>query len=156
VQVESYVSKETSTYTQGGSSGRHAAREPHIPLPFRQKLVEALKEVHAELLQPPEKIRDDEEKMSKWSPRVKREIDWNAVLEAHGGQVGHAVGGAIAPRSATTGIEESEEADIEPQHFTIGLIGALRLVISRYLFFLTPSQDNPTWENLPYSTLFVS
>jgi ribosome biogenesis GTPase A len=137
VQVESYTAKPTGAYTQGQSlpesstieSKHRAALEPHIPLPFREKLVEALREAHAELLQPPEKIRNDEQKLKKWKPRVKKEIDWNAVLDAHGGQVGHAVGGATAPRP-TEEPENEEDGDLEPEHLTIGLIGEFDIAIS--------------------------
>lgn len=126
IQVESYTPRQAGENTQdqqqeSSRDKRHTALEPRIPLPFREKLVQTLKEVHAELLQPPEKIKNDEEKLKKWKPRVRRDVDWNAVLEAHGGQVGHAVGGSVAPVNAEASEDECEAP--EPEHLTVGLIG---------------------------------
>ncbi|KAI0079643.1 P-loop containing nucleoside triphosphate hydrolase protein [Panus rudis PR-1116 ss-1] len=123
VPVESYQEK-----SAGEGSGKRKVYEPHLPSVFRQTLVKALKETHAEFLQPPERLRDHPERLAKWKPRVKRDIDWDAVLHAKGGQVGHAVGGATAPRfkdQDETHRENSdeEEIDIEPEFLTVGLIG---------------------------------
>jgi ribosome biogenesis GTPase A len=123
VRVEAYVQRETES-----RQGARAARDPYLPLPFREELVNTIKEVHAELLQPPEKIRGDEEKVKRWRPRVKREVDWESVLTARGGQVGTVVGGASVPKPAPedgeeVADEEGGEGDAEPQHLTIGLIG---------------------------------
>jgi hypothetical protein len=128
----------------------HAAkrtREPHLPPAFRAALVATLREIHAEMLQPPERIRDDPAKVARWRPPVKRVVDWEAVLSARGGQVGHAVGGATAPQPAShTNEEEDRDDDTEqpePEHLTIGLIGGHHV---RYLALmikpLVPGQPN--------------
>ncbi|OCH94706.1 P-loop containing nucleoside triphosphate hydrolase protein [Obba rivulosa] len=121
VQVESYIEKPIS------STGGRKAYEPHLPSAFRQTLVKALQEAHAELLEPPASVKDDAERRARWVPPVRRQVDWTAVLDAHGGQVGTAVGGAIAPRPRIhddeQGGPEEGETEGEPEFLTIGLIG---------------------------------
>jgi hypothetical protein len=72
-------------------------------------------------------------KAKQWKPSVKAEVDWDAVLSAHGDKVGHAVGGPIAPRpsaldsTAEDGGPPDEKQEttevVEPDFLTIGLIG---------------------------------
>ncbi|KAI0931779.1 hypothetical protein AcW2_000590 [Taiwanofungus camphoratus] len=117
VQVESYTEKD-------GKIGRKAF-EPYLPSTFRQMFVNALQEAHSELLEPPERVREDPEKLKKWKPPVKR-VDWNLVLQAQGGQVGQVVGGAIVPRSPVVGDEDEgpgNDDEEEPDFLTVGLIG---------------------------------
>ncbi|KAF8899038.1 hypothetical protein BD779DRAFT_1666780 [Infundibulicybe gibba] len=130
VQVESYAEKALSAVAQGR---RHF--EPHLPTEFRARLIEALRTVHAEMLQPPERVRDNPERMKAWVPPVKRDIDWEGVLQANT-RAGSVVGGAAVPLprdvpSMTTaaadgakegGAEERAEAQ-EPEFLTIGVIG---------------------------------
>lgn len=126
VQVESYAVKH-------GPGGR-PAYEPHLPSAFRAALVDALREAHAELLEPPERVRNVPERLAAWRPPVRREVDWDAVLHAQGGKVGTAVGGAAVPRpkegepavptEADAAAEDPEDTDnVEPEYLTIGLIG---------------------------------
>lgn len=122
VQVETYAEKVVS-------SGRRAY-EPHLPSAFRQKFVDALKDTHAELLQPPEHVRDDPEKLAAWKPSVKRDVDWDSVLNARGGKVGLAVGGPAAPKVKGSGEHEEasaehavHEEDVDLDFLTVGLIG---------------------------------
>lgn len=132
VQVESYVPKELGP-NEEGTSKRSRRFEPHLPHTFRERLVQALREVHQELLQPPEMIRGDEVKVKRWKPSVKAAVDWDAVLSAHGDKVGQAIGGPIVPRqnalNPPTGDggpsdEKQETAEVmEPDFLTIGLIG---------------------------------
>ena len=118
VQVESYIEKE------GPSDQGHKLYEPHIPEPFRKKLLNSIKEVHAELLDPPERIKKAPERLKNWVPPVKREIDWDAVLHAKGDRVGLSVGGAAIPRPKSPEYQEQDDAQREePTHLTIGLIG---------------------------------
>lgn len=87
------------------------------------------------MMEPPEKIKGNEEKMKKWKPRVKRDIDWGGVLNAGGGQVGSVVGGATAPRPRSADGEEDaaggEDTGQEPEFLTVGLIGELIFSILR-------------------------
>lgn len=149
VQVESYIPKELGPNDEG-TSKRNRRFEPHLPHTFRERLVRALREVHQELLQPPEMIRGDEFKMKHWKPSVKAEVDWDAVLSAHGDKVGQAVGGPVAPRptaleSATENgqlfDEKQDSAEVvEPDFLTIGLIGDWKSVVAPFICasFLTP------------------
>lgn len=155
VQVESYAEKTTAE-----ASGARKAYEPHLPSAFRQTLVDALRDTHAELLELPERIRDVPEKAAAWKPPVKREVDWEAVLHARGGKVGHAVGGVAVPRpsdavsgdpsepvSMKEGPEEDEDDDVEPEFLTIGLIGMSEQLLTRLLYITPAVQDNLMLEN---------
>lgn len=119
VQVESY--SERHPHLEGSSSKR--ILEPHLPSAFRRTLVDALRFTHAELLQPPSAPAN-------WKPRIKSEVDWDAVLKAHGGKVGTAVGGAAAPNPSKPAPDEhtaeehtDSDNDSEPEFLTIGVIG---------------------------------
>ena len=132
IQVESYIPKELGPNDEG-TSKRSRRVEPHLPHTFRERLVQALREVHQELLQPPEVIRGDEAKVKLWKPSVKGEVDWDAVLSARGDKVGQAIGGPTVPRqdaldpTAEDGERPDEEQEpaevVEPDFLTVGLIG---------------------------------
>jgi hypothetical protein len=115
VMVESY-----STNPQGFSSREGTARrgrhEPHIPRNFKEQLVTALKEAHHEMLQPPERIKDDPEKMRDWRPRVKVEVDWDVVL--HSVPTTHA-----KPPGKGSDVTAADSNEAESDILTIGLIG---------------------------------
>ncbi|EIW87030.1 P-loop containing nucleoside triphosphate hydrolase protein [Coniophora puteana RWD-64-598 SS2] len=116
IQVESYTEQATA---QG-----HAISRAHIPFPFREHLIHALREAHNELLEPPERVRADPSKKSRWRPSVKRSVDWEAVLRASGDKVGLTVGGATAPQPTDgEGNNDGGETPSEPEFLTIGLIG---------------------------------
>jgi hypothetical protein len=91
--------------------------EPHLPESFRQRLVEAIREEHSAMLEPPEKVRANPARLARWKPPVKRDINWEQVLNANGEKAGTIIGGAAAPRG------EEEGADEEPKFLTVGLIG---------------------------------
>nr|VWO94319.1 N/A [Ganoderma boninense] len=127
VQVESYTEKYPDA---GGSSSARRLLEPHLPSAFRQTLVNALRATHAELLEPPLAVKNNPERLATWRPKTKSAVDWDAVLKAHGGQVGTAVGGAAAPKPVKMGPgdhsdadDQTEDDDSEPEFLTIGLIG---------------------------------
>ncbi|KAJ7161420.1 hypothetical protein C8R43DRAFT_1176109, partial [Mycena crocata] len=111
VQVESYVEKEATSLHQGRKQ-----HEPHLPESFRHRLVEAIREEHAEMLDPPEKVKANPARLASWKPPVKRDIDWERVMAADGANVGTLVGGPAVPR-------EDDSAEEEPKFLTIGLIG---------------------------------
>ncbi|KAG2155575.1 P-loop containing nucleoside triphosphate hydrolase protein [Suillus clintonianus] len=129
VQVEAYQQKL-------GEQGR-PVYESHLPLPFRERLVDAMRQVHEEMLIPPERVRSDEAKLKRWNYPVKREIDWNGLLHAHGKKVGSVVGGAAMPKGkgkeeiADDAQEPEQEGSDkegqfewqEPEFLTVGLIG---------------------------------
>ena len=121
VQVESYIEKD------GIADQGRKLYEPHIPQSFRQTLVNAIKDAHTEMLQPPERIKIDPERLKNWVSPVKREVDWEAVLYAEGDKVGLSVGGAAVPRTQLPEDDRSENGEPEqrqePTYLTIGLIG---------------------------------
>ncbi|KAI0778398.1 hypothetical protein BD413DRAFT_630827 [Trametes elegans] len=122
VAVESYTEKAPDAH------GRRLGLQPFIPSAFRRALVDALRETHAELVRPPVEVRSDPARLARWKPRVKTQVDWDAVLAAHGGQVGTAVGAAAPPKHAPGPSEERPDGErtdeeSEPDILTIGVIG---------------------------------
>lgn len=149
VQVESYTEK-----PRGESTSGRKYFEPHLPSAFRQALVEALKDTHTELLTPPERLRNNPERLKTWKPPVKREVNWQQVLHAYGGQVGTFIGGPTAPKpkEEVTGDEiERETGDdeyntqVEHEFLTIGVIGEwhLRRSLINSMNILIPQQGQP-------------
>ncbi|KAJ7597491.1 hypothetical protein C8J56DRAFT_773806 [Mycena floridula] len=112
IQVEAYVQKEATSVHQG-----RAHYEPHLPDSFRAKLVKAIKEIHQELLEPPEKVKANPVALQKWTCSVKQDINWDGVATAHGGKVGSMVGGPVAPQ------DDQENHGEQPQFLTVGVIG---------------------------------
>ncbi|KAG6380888.1 hypothetical protein JVT61DRAFT_5280 [Boletus reticuloceps] len=121
VPVEAYAPK--SLIVEQGPT----RYEPHLPGTFRERLVDTLRALHEQLLQPPQWVtaprpgESEEERLlriDQWRPRVKRVIDWNDVLAAKGNRVGKAVGGVAVPRGQdiereTEGTEMDEEDDVK-------------------------------------------
>ncbi|KAI0375217.1 P-loop containing nucleoside triphosphate hydrolase protein [Pilatotrama ljubarskyi] len=120
VQVESFVEKPIDA---NGSKRR--GHEPHLPSAFRKALVDALRETHAELLEPPEEVKSNPERLKNWKPRVKTQLNWDAVLKAHGGKVGTAVGAHKTGKADGEGHTDGEHTDeeSEPEFLTVGVIG---------------------------------
>lgn len=125
VQVEAYTVQEKTAVQQG-----KGVFKPYIPTNFRERLVDAIQEVHQALLEPPEKLRGNPEKgikgnpekLAAWRPRVKVEIDWDSVKKAEGGKVGSAVGGVTVKPGGEW--REGEEKEYKEEEFlTIGIIG---------------------------------
>jgi hypothetical protein len=130
VQVESYIEKEISSlhqvripYQRAQCPQPHFVQgrrqhDPHLPESFRRRLVEAIQQEHAAMLEPPEKIKNNPARLENWKPPVKRDIDWERVLAAEGEKVGTLVGGPAVPAP-----HEDDSAEEEPKFLTIGLIG---------------------------------
>ncbi|KAF6766670.1 GTPase [Ephemerocybe angulata] len=124
VEVESYIPKDQSAVHQG--RGRFQAS---IPENFRVKLIDTIKKVHAELLEPPAEVKSRPERLKNWIPPVKPEVNWDALVEAKGDKVGLAVGGPSVPRSGhdlDEGTTQNESGSYErrvPEILTVGLIG---------------------------------
>jgi hypothetical protein len=81
-------------------------------------LVDTIKEIHGEMLEPPEKVKANEVWLRKWKPPVKRNIDW--------GDLKGSLGGVTAPQSGDKDLSEfcdSYPEYQEPKYLTIGLIG---------------------------------
>lgn len=105
VTVESYRPKPA---LQGSARPRV---ESHIPPPSLQQLVDALKDAHRELIEPPAAIRDNPAKVAAWKPRVKEHVDWAQLLQPQDQRASH--------------MKQSNEDDEdgEKQYLTVGLIG---------------------------------
>ncbi|KAI0308134.1 hypothetical protein B0F90DRAFT_1621823 [Multifurca ochricompacta] len=99
-----------------GGTTRQLRYDPHIPRTFKEQLVLALKEVHQDMLRPPEKIRDDPEKVKNWRPSVRVEVDWDGVL--HSGPASRA---KLAGKESDITAASHKETEADP--LTIGLIG---------------------------------
>jgi ribosome biogenesis GTPase A len=58
---------------------------PHIPESSLDALISAIKRAHASLLQPPESLAGDSEKVSRWTrdchTRIKPEIEWEQLYQ---------------------------------------------------------------------------
>ncbi|KAI0045203.1 P-loop containing nucleoside triphosphate hydrolase protein [Auriscalpium vulgare] len=117
VLVEAYI----QTAASEGATERKRRFEPHIPQTFKERLVVALIEAHLELLQPPERIRNDQERLQKWKPRVKREIDWDAVLKA--GPTSHVSQSVKDPQPMAEDQNSEDDDAPEPDFLTVGVIG---------------------------------
>jgi len=120
IQVESYAHKNTTTIYQGKNQ-----LEPHLPDTFRRRLVKAIRETHAEMLEPPEKVTKNLVKLRNWVPPVKREIDWDEVLSVDGDQLGAIVEGTTPLQSVPDGrkAEGTNFGEKESETLTVGLIG---------------------------------
>lgn len=123
VPVEAYAPKSSVAVEQGP-----IRYEPHLPGTFRERLVHTLRNVHEQLLQPPQWVtapRDGEseeerlQRVDQWKPRVKTVIDWDGVLKAKGKLVGKAVGGVAVPmgqdvkyESEGTEVDEGDDVNV--------------------------------------------
>ncbi|KAF9056099.1 hypothetical protein BJ165DRAFT_1600225 [Panaeolus papilionaceus] len=127
VPVESYAEPtEEIAPTNESSTKARPRHDPSLPFEFRTRLVDAIKEAHEELLQPPERVASHPERLKNWVPPVRREINWKGVLEARGERVGKTVGGALVPSSGQDqdqGDDGKEGSQKEPEILTVGLIG---------------------------------
>jgi hypothetical protein len=114
VKVESY--KEREVLNDGRGSKRFV--DPHIPPEFLRNLVLALKEAHAELINPPQLIASDPEKLKRWKPRARPKVIWDALLNM-----------PSSPDHLPTEFSGSRDTDNEEQdlYVTVGLIGWPRM-----------------------------
>ena len=112
VQVESYAEKDAQ---QGKSR-----YEPHLAQSVREPLVEAIRKVHLEMLQPPDKVKNNAAKLHNWKPPVKQQIDWARLLKTGDSTVeGHASTSDYSVKESTEMHAETKE----PEFLTLGLIG---------------------------------
>ncbi|GAA5922261.1 hypothetical protein JCM1841_001386 [Sporobolomyces salmonicolor] len=88
VLMESYREEEKREETQG-TQPRFI---PAAPPPARHALLSALRSAHASLLTPPPIVACVPERLARWSPHLRREVDWDSV-EDEGGETGIQAGG---------------------------------------------------------------
>lgn len=117
VRVESYQEK-----TAGAGQGKRKSFEPHLPSDLRRNLVMALKEAHEELCTPPPSIAERKEKLATWKPKIRTDIDWNAVVNANEQSVTTSLTTQERSLDIDGGVPEGEEPEIE-DFITVGLIG---------------------------------
>jgi hypothetical protein len=115
VQVESYMEK-NSTAEQG-----RPRFEPHIPADFRNSLVGAIREAHAELLEPPSEVQSNPSRLATWKPPVKRDVDWTLVKNEPD-RDDKPSGTHSPPHDLGQAIDDSEPGEM--QYLTVGLIGS--------------------------------
>ncbi|KAJ3829834.1 hypothetical protein EV361DRAFT_787324 [Lentinula raphanica] len=107
VQVQSYTVKKEGFYHQGPTN-----YDSRLPQVFKEELLNAIRELHSEMLQPPEKILNDPDRLRSWKPSVKHDIDWGAAFGDH------------AQRTLAADPDSAELASEEDRFLTIGLLGS--------------------------------
>ncbi|GAA5927187.1 uncharacterized protein JCM15063_005831 [Sporobolomyces koalae] len=75
VMMESYREEEKGQDTQGTQT----KFIPSAPPPARHALLTALRSAHSTLLTPPDLVAADPVKLARWSPRLRRDVDWDSV-----------------------------------------------------------------------------
>ncbi|KAG6817963.1 hypothetical protein H0H87_012431 [Tephrocybe sp. NHM501043] len=120
VQVESYAAKEEGISHQGRTK-----YEPHLPSSFRERLVSTIREVHAEMLVPPEKVQNNPKWLNSWKPPVKTDIDWDGLSKGSDPKAGTTVRSSMSfhATDADEGQDRCNPEDKIPEFLTIGLIG---------------------------------
>jgi hypothetical protein len=116
------------------SLGSRTKYQPHMPSQLRDNLREALKIAHTALLEPPLKVKEDQEKLAKWRPLVRAEVNWEAItqendnkevsvpVEAKEEEVEAPIEADTTPHSSTDEDTPSKEYS-EDRFLTVGLIG---------------------------------
>jgi ribosome biogenesis GTPase A len=113
VQSSSYREVDQTGQVQGRT------REPFLPRQYREDLYTALKKAHMELCEPSDVLKDEPEKLKKWTPRVKTDIDWSADARS----TASVSEPSDAPEQDELPIAEDSAGFIAPKYLTIGLIG---------------------------------
>ena len=67
------------------STGTKAALKSHLPPASLAALLSALQRAHTKLLTPPSVVSSDPAKLANWKPRVRSDIDWDALRRGEGG-----------------------------------------------------------------------
>ncbi|KAM0788802.1 hypothetical protein ACM66B_002890 [Microbotryomycetes sp. NB124-2] len=75
VEMESY--RETARREE--TQGTKPKFEPGAPVEARFELVDALRRAHQKLLTPPRAVSDFPDRLARWKPRVKQDVDWESV-----------------------------------------------------------------------------
>ncbi|KAG9079543.1 hypothetical protein FRC06_007677, partial [Ceratobasidium sp. 370] len=130
VQVVGVQSYEEVSYGVGqGSRTRH---QPHMPPTLLGELRSALKTAHKALLEPPQRVREDPEKLKNWRPIVRAQVNWEAI-----GQRNSEQGAGVPPPDdeptnddkPELGENGEDDEDAPPKEYlenkflTIGLVG---------------------------------
>ena len=130
VPVEAYAPK---TADPGGKTQGRVRYKPHIGGTFRERLVHVLKDVHAKMLIPPDRVRQNKEKEKDRRPRVRVDIDWERVMNATAARV-EKIDDSTSPKdkgeqcgdmgaSTCNEVDSCNPEDMESKFLTVGLIG---------------------------------
>ena len=68
-----------------GLAGTKAALKSHLPPASLSALLSALQRAHTKLATPPAVVSSDPSKLANWKPRVRPDIDWDALRRGEGG-----------------------------------------------------------------------
>lgn len=74
----------TQALSRAGTQPRFV---PSAPPPLRNALLTALRDAHAKLLTPPSIVSSVPERLARWRPRCRRDVDWEGVAD-EGGETG--------------------------------------------------------------------
>ncbi|KAG9089554.1 hypothetical protein FS749_001238 [Ceratobasidium sp. UAMH 11750] len=130
VQVVGVQSYEEVSY--GVGQGSRTKCQPHMPPTLLDELRSALKAAHEALLEPPQRVKEDPEKLKSWRPIVRAQVNWEAI-----GQKDSEQGAGVSPPddepptndAAEVGEKDEDDEDAPPKEYlenrflTIGLIG---------------------------------
>jgi hypothetical protein len=148
VQVESYKDRPTahdSTANDANVKKRRRYVDPYIPGHFLKDLVQTLKEVHKELLEPPEWVKreTDQEKRKRWRPKVRENVDWDRVLDDNTRPSVSAP--AVEPKETAEEVVEPDSAEedaVDLRYITVGLMGEYQAAALLNLLMWSTGQPN--------------
>jgi hypothetical protein len=148
VQVESYKERPTAhdaTASDTNQKRRRRYVDPYIPGHFLKDLVQTLKEVHKELLKPPEWVESeiDQEKRRRWKPNVRESVEWDRVLD--GTTRPATVDPTVEPKEGAEEmleLDSPEEDAVDLRYITVGLIGKEWAVVPLDLLICFTGQPN--------------
>lgn len=75
-------------------------------------LIDAMKQCHDELLTPPEAIKDDPKKLAAWTPRVRRDVDWNVVRSGTSSNSNSNSSSSVPQLPRSSSLEEDKQAAV--------------------------------------------
>ena len=148
IQVEAYKERPTAHDTPANDTkGKQRRRyvDPYIPGHFLKDLVQTLKSIHKELLEPPEWVKQetDQEKRKSWRPKVRESVDWDRVLDDT--TKPGVLAPAVEPKDPTGELVEPdnpEEDVVDLRYITVGLIGEHTVAALLNLLMLSTGQPN--------------
>ncbi|KAF8601025.1 P-loop containing nucleoside triphosphate hydrolase protein [Ceratobasidium sp. AG-I] len=130
IQVVGVQSYEEVSYGVGqGSRMKHL---PHMPTNLLDELCAALKTAHEALLEPPSRVKEDPEKLSKWRPMVRTQVNWEAIghrdndheiVAPPSDGVKPEIDGNDNPPAGETDEDAPSKEYLENRFLTVGLIG---------------------------------